>query len=132
MKTIYNRNMNGTPYFGIALLIPLLITGIGVWCSHYPPKTRQALFGYRSPLSMRSERNWMAAQKALGHLWSWLGLADLAVVFFVELALTASKNIVWMVYGSLGMVAAQVFVLVATYLIMERKLKKLDASNENT
>lgn len=86
MKTIYNRNMNGTPYFGIALLIPLLITGIGVWCSHYPPKTRQALFGYRSPLSMRSERNWMAAQ---------------------------------------------VFVLVATYLIIERKLKKLDASNEN-
>lgn len=118
--------MTSIPYVFIALIIPIMMLIYGTIFTNHPPKNRQALFGFRTPRSMESQENWLTAQKEMGKLWSRIGLIEIILVFVLELFFTKTGNPVLIVYGSLGMMAVQVIPLIASYIIIERKLKNAD------
>lgn len=118
--------MTSTPYVLIALIIPVMMLIYGTIFTNHPPKNRQALFGFRTPRSMKSQKNWLMAQKEMGKLWTRIGLVEIILVFMLELFFTKTGDPVLIVYGSLGLMVVQVIPLISSYIIIERKLKNAD------
>ena len=55
------------------LLIPLTMIGFGKLFMKNPPKEINALFGYRTTMSMKNSDTWEYAHKYCGKLWYRLG-----------------------------------------------------------
>lgn len=59
----------------VDLLIPVTMAGFGKWFLSRPPRTINAVFGYRSAMSMKNEDTWKFAHRYCGTLWFRCGLA---------------------------------------------------------
>ena len=55
------------------LLIPAIMVGIGARFLKHPPKTINALYGYRTARSMKNQETWNFAHETCGKLWVRLG-----------------------------------------------------------
>lgn len=116
------------------LLIPTVLMGFGSVLRNNAPGQINALFGYRTSMSMKNQDTWEFANRLWGRLaWKWgiwmlIGSAAalLAVLF-------ASENVVYIV-GSV-VCCVQVLLILATIPIVEQALKKefnSDGSRRNT
>lgn len=81
---------NETIFFWIFMLVmdlilPLAMILLGRWLLKNPPKSRNAVLGYRTAWSMKSQDTWDFANRYCGKIWFRLGLILLplsAVVLF--------------------------------------------------
>ena len=72
----------------MALLIPLLMLGLGLLFYFRPPRKIQSFYGYRTRRSMASPAAWVFAHQYFGRLWAILGAVTLplsAVAMFLVL-----------------------------------------------
>lgn len=77
------------------LMIPLTMIGFGRYFMKNAPKEINAVFGYRTPMSMKNEDTWEFAHKYCGKIWYVCGLILLPVtVIFLLLVIGKSKDYV--------------------------------------
>lgn len=68
------------------LLIPFTMIGFGKYFMEKAPKEINAVFGYRTTMSMKNKDTWEFAHKYCGKLWwiwGWVMVAPVIALFFV-------------------------------------------------
>ncbi len=104
------------------LLIPFLMIGFGWVMLKHPPKSINAIYGYRTSMSMKNIDTWKFAHAYCGRLWWKAGWLMLVFSMIIQLPfLDKNENIVGTVGGILCMV--QCAVLILSIFPVERALK---------
>jgi len=108
------------PLFLIPLIIGLTYLMAGVLLWRFPPKKVNSIYGYRTPRSMKSKKNWdFAQQYAAVKLMRWgfflalLGLPGLLIRMDYKTAIVVS-------------LIPAIVVIIFPILRTERKLKSMD------
>ena len=73
--------------FIVTMLVPLIMIIFGARFEKKVPKEINAVFGYRTTMSMKNKETWQFAHKYIGKLWKmcgWLVLLISAVVIIVS------------------------------------------------
>ena len=108
---------------GMNLLLPVVMILLGVRFQRHPPRKINALYGYRTARSMRSQETWRFAHRVCGQLWVVLG----GVLLVISLA-AAPVALGWgsgaVSTASLALVGVELAVLVGSIFPVERALKK--------
>ena len=104
------------------LLTPGIMMGFGALFMKKPPKTINALFGYRTSRSMKNEQTWGFAHRYIGRLWLWagavLGACTLLLLVLFSYSEEASTNLLlWWIW-------VELIVLMAPIFPTERALKR--------
>jgi uncharacterized membrane protein len=112
--------------FICAILIPVMMTVIGLLIKKYPPKKINSVIGYRTIRSMKSNQAWSFAHRRLAQLYIPTGIvtaliSGAAILIFWDYNETAFRIIL----------AAQVIVLLLTVIPIEKALKKNFDENGN-
>ncbi len=110
--------------FMMELLIPLTMIAFGTLFLKNPPKNINAVFGYRTAMSMKNKETWLFAHHYCGKLWraiGWPMLAVSAVVMLFTLGRGEDDTV-----GTVGGVlcALQVVCLVISIFPTEAALKQ--------
>lgn len=74
------------------LLIPLMMTGFGKLFLKNAPKEINAVFGYRTTMSMKNQDTWKFAHQYCGKLWYVGGKILLVITVVVMLALIGKNE----------------------------------------
>ncbi len=114
----------------IDLLIPFTMIGFGKYFSKTAPKNINAVFGYRTSMSMKNKDTWIFAHKYCGKIWFVSGSIMLplsvAVMLFV---LGGAENVVGAVGAALCIV--QFVPIIVSIVLTEKALKKTFDKNGN-
>lgn len=113
-----------------ALLIPLIMIGVGCAFTKTAPKNITHIFGYRTAMSMKNRDTWEFAHKHCGKLWVRLGLILLPLSILPMLFVIGKSE------DTIGTTGAIVCLLGAALLILsifptERALRKTFDENGN-
>ena len=105
------------------LLIPLTMVGFGKRFMTKPPQTINAVFGYRTAMSMKNRDTWEFAHKYCGRLWFKWGLI-LLPLSAIPLIFVFNKGAD--IIGTVGGVvcAVQLVPLIGSIFPTEAALKK--------
>lgn len=105
------------------LLIPFTMIGFGRYFIKRVPKQINAVFGYRTSMSMKNKDTWDFAHKYCGRIWYSCGLIMLPVtVIFLLLAIGENEDYVGTVGGIIC--GVQLIPLMGSVLPTEIALKK--------
>ena len=112
------------------LLIPFTMIGFGKYFIKAAPKERNAVFGYRTTMSMKNKDTWTFAHTYCGKIWYIGGIVLLPVSLVVMfMVIGKTENIVGTVGGILCFV--QLIPLVGAIIPTEKALKKNFDKNGN-
>ena len=112
------------------LLIPFTMIVFGKYFVKNVPKEINAVFGYRTAMSMKNKDTWESAHKYCGNIWYKSGYIMLPVSVAVMLTVIGkSVNIIGTVGGILS--AVQLLPLVGSVIPTEIMLKKTFDENGN-
>lgn len=105
------------------LLIPLIMVGFGKLFMAKPPQNINAVFGYRTTMSMKNNDTWEFAHKHCGKLWFKYGLL-LLPVSVIPLLFVFNKGTD--VIGTVGAIVSgvQLVLLIGSIFSTEAVLKK--------
>lgn len=107
----------------INLLIPFTMIVFGKHFIKKTPNEINAIFGYRTTMSMKNKDTWEFAHKYCGKLWHICGVAMLPItVILMLLLLGKSKDCI----GTVGVIicGVQCILLIGTVFPTETALKK--------
>lgn len=112
--------------FALSMLAPLSLFIIGlIWRSN-PPKNRNAMFSYRTELSLKNDDTWAFSHHHIAKLWVRIGIIAMSITVFLMVYL---KDI----YGSLllWILAGQMIFLCATVFFVDALMKAIFDENGN-
>lgn len=110
------------------LIIPLTMIGFGRYFMKNNPKEINAVFGYRTSMSMKNKDTWKFAHKYCGKIWYVCGLIILPLtVLFLLPAIGKSADYVGTAGGIIC--AAQLIPLIGSIFPTEIALRKLFDKN---
>jgi uncharacterized membrane protein len=109
----------GLFYWTVSLLLPVIITVMGLLMRFRPPKNINLLYGYRTARSMASPEAWAAAHYIAGRIWLGIGPALAAVTVTANLALPLEPEVLLMVLMALGLTC-----IIAPIPYVEKRLKE--------
>ncbi len=105
------------------LLLPVTMIGFGRYFMKKAPNEINAVFGYRTSMSMKNKDTWEFAHKYCGKIWYVCGLAMLPItVMFMLLAIGKNENYVGTVGGIIC--GVQLIPLIGSIFQTEIALKK--------
>ncbi len=105
------------------LLLPLTMIGFGRYFIKKAPKEINAVFGYRTTMSMKNRGTWEFAHKYCGKIWYVCGLIMLPItVLFLLLTIGKNEDYIGTVGGIIAMV--QLIPLIGSIFPTEIALKK--------
>jgi uncharacterized membrane protein len=107
-------------FYSAEMIIGGLFIVAGALLKFFPPKTRN-LYGYRTPLSMKSEQNWEEGNKLSAKLLMLSGCLILLIDF--TLIITVPSNIRMRVLVCLSLM---IITSILTIVITEKRLKEID------
>ena len=106
------------------LLIPLTMIGFGKLFLTKAPKNINAVFGYRTTMSMKNRDTWEFAHKYCGKLWFRCGLVLLPLsVILLIFVLDKSIDTIGMIGGIVSVI--QLVLLVGSIFPTEAALKEV-------
>ena len=109
--------------FLMALLVPAIMIGFGSWSAGHAPKKINALFGYRTAMSMKNQDTWEFAHHHSGKIWRAAGWVLLAVSALAMLPVRGKSTDTVGMFGAILM-GVQVVVLLLSILPTEAALRK--------
>ncbi len=110
------------------LMIPLTMIGFGRSFMKNTPKEINAVFGYRTSISMKNKDTWEFAHRYCGKLWYVCGLILLPItVIFLLLVIGKDTDYVGTVGGIIC--GAQLILLIGSIFSTEITLKKVFDKN---
>lgn len=105
------------------ILIPLTMIVFGIYFMKIAPQKINAVFGYRTNMSMKNRNTWEFAHKYCGKLWFLCGIVLLPVSVFVMLFVIKEEiNTIGITGGIVSIV--QIITFVCTLFPTEAALKK--------
>ena len=105
------------------LLLPLTMIGFGRYFIKKAPKEINAVFGYRTTMSMKNRGTWEFAHKYCGKIWYVCGWIMLPItVLFLLLTIGKNEDYIGTVGGIIAMV--QLIPLIGSIFPTEIALKK--------
>ena len=109
--------------FLMDLLIPLTMIGFGRLFTTRPPKKINAMFGYRTTMSMKNQATWEFAHTFCGKLWFIYGFV-LLPISIIPLIFVLNRSVT--VIGKVGGIVCiiQLVLLVSSIFRTEIALKK--------
>lgn len=107
-------------FFSIEMFIGIIFISAGLLLKFFPPKSR-GLYGYRTPLSLKSERNWKEGNKLSAKLFILSGCLNL-LIDFVLLMSFPSKFSLRVLVSLLLMIISSILIIIIT----DKKLKEID------
>lgn len=110
-------------FFSTEMVIGVFFISAGAVLKIFPPKSR-SLYGYRTPLSLKSERNWKEGNKLSAKL-SILGGCLIILIDFILLVSFPSQIALRVLVSLLLMIISSILIIVIT----EKKLKEIDRLN---
>lgn len=112
------------------LLIPLTMIGFGKYFMKRAPKEINAVFGYRTSMSMKNQDTWTFAHHYCGKMWYISGIIFLALTVIVMISVTgAGEKMIGNVGGILC--GIQMIPLIGSIIPTERALRKNFDKNGN-
>ena len=105
------------------LLIPLIMVGFGKRFMTKPPKNINALFGYRTTMSIKNKDTWVFAHRYIGRLWFICGLV-LIPLSVIPLIFVINKGTIAIVHVGVIIYAVQLVPLIGAVFPTEAALKK--------
>lgn len=105
------------------LIIPFTMILMGKHFIQKPPKEINAIFGYRTSMSMKNKNTWNFAHNYCGKLWIRIGIALLPVTVIPMLfVIKRSYNII----GTIGIILSLIQILALIFPIVptEKALRK--------
>ena len=109
--------------FLMALLVPAIMIGFGSWSAGHAPKEINALFGYRTAMSMKNQDTWEFAHHHSGKILRAAGWILLAVSALAMLPVRGKSTDTVGMFGAILM-GVQVVVLLLSILPTEAALRK--------
>lgn len=109
-------------YFIFDIIIPLVMLTAGVLMVKKPPRSINALVGYRTERSRKSKQAWDFAQKYFGTLFLKTGVAVFALTLVASLAVLKSSEKVWSI-ECIILIALQTISVFVPIVMTEKKLK---------
>ena len=105
------------------LLIPVTMVFIGKRFQKKPPKEINAMYGYRTAMSMKNKETWKYAHRCCGKLWYVSGLVMIPVTVIVLACVFGKGN---NCVGNVGGIVCtlQCVVIIGTIVVTERELKR--------
>ncbi len=105
------------------LLLPITMLGFGRYFMKKAPNEINAVFGYRTSMSMKNKDTWEFAHKHFGKIWYICGLVMLPItVMFMLLVIEKNEDCVGTVGGILC--GVQMIPLIGSIFSTETALKK--------
>lgn len=105
------------------LLIPVTMIGFGSYFMKNAPKEINAVFGYRTSMSMKNKDTWEFAHKYCGKVWYASGIAMLSItVIFMFLVIGKNEECVGRIGGIIC--GVQLIPLIGSIFPTEVALKK--------
>lgn len=105
------------------LLIPVTMVFIGKRFQKKPPKEINAMYGYRTAMSMKNKETWKYAHRCCGKLWYVSGLVMIPVTVIVLACVFGKGN---NCVGNVGGIVCtlQCVVIIGTIVVTEQELKR--------
>lgn len=105
------------------MLLPLMLIGFGQWLIRRPPEKINGVYGYRTPMSMKNQETWTAAQRYCGRFFYKSGMAALPVTFVLQLLTFGKSEDVTAAAGS-GICIMQLLLLIGAVVFTEHALHR--------
>lgn len=105
--------------FLCTVLIPVMMSGIGLLMKKHPPKKINSFYGYRTSRSMKSQETWDFAHSRFSQIWIPLGVVVALVSGAVMFAFKAHCEPV-----SVSILMIQVIIISLTIIPVEKALKE--------
>lgn len=105
------------------LLIPAAMIGFGKLFLKAAPKEINAIFGYRTSMSMKNRETWEFAHHYFGKLWFFLGIFLLPVTILLMLPVLGKAEDTVGFYGAFISII-QCVVMLFPIVLTERSLRK--------
>lgn len=112
------------------LLIPLSMVIFGRIFRKKAPSEINAVYGYRTSMSMKNKETWEFAHNYFGKVWYTCGLILLPVTIIAMLPVIGTSYDFIGLWGGL-ISAAQIFLMLGTIALTEKALKKAFDRNGN-
>jgi uncharacterized membrane protein len=107
----------------MTLLIPLSMIFFGDRFIKKPPKDINAVYGYRTRMSMKNMDTWLFAHNYAGRIWRAVGFVLLIITLFVMNLVDKNEiKLVGMVAGALSL--AQILPMLLSLIPVEIALRK--------
>ena len=106
------------------LLIPATMIGFGRMMEKKPPREINSIYGYRTSRSMKNQDTWDFAHEYCGRLWNKAGWALVPLAVVGQALTLLCPTVESMCYWSLVPTVAEVVVMAATIIPVERALKR--------
>ncbi len=112
------------------LLIPLTMIGFGRYFLKSAPKEINAIFGYRTTMSMKNKDTWIFAHHYCGNLWYVSGIISLIITVIALIpVMRETENTIGTVGGVIcGM---QMIPFIGSIIPTERALRRTFDKNGN-
>ncbi len=106
------------------ILIPALMTGAGWRIWKHPPKTINAMYGYRTKMSSRNQNTWRFAQEYAGRLWVRWGIRMIPVSLLLLMFFATAGEEAAATAGTV-LCMAQIVIMLSSIAVVERMLNKV-------
>ncbi len=110
-------------FFSTEMVIGGFFIAAGAVLKTFPPKSR-SLYGYRTPLSLKSVQNWKEGNKLSANLFILSGCLNILVDFILLMSFPSKIALRVLVSLSL-MIISSILIIIIT----EKKLKEIDRIN---
>lgn len=108
---------------GIDMLLPLTMICFGGYFMKKAPKDVNAIFGYRTAMSMKNKETWEFAHHYSGKLWNRLGMILLPVTILIMILFIHQDIDIISIIGGI-VCAVQLIPLIAVIILTENALRK--------
>ena len=105
------------------MLIPALMTGAGWRMWKHPPKSINAIYGYRTKMSSLNQNTWRFSQEYAGRLWVRWGIRMMPVSLLLLMFFAASGETAASTAGSV-LCMVQIVIMLSSIAVVERMLNK--------
>jgi len=106
------------------ILIPALMVGAGWRMWKHPPKSINAMYGYRTKMSSLNQNTWRFAQEYAGRLWVRWGIRMMPVSILLLMFCAAAGEKASATAGSV-LCMVQIVIMLSSIAVVERMLNKV-------
>ena len=116
--------------FIVSLFIPLIMISFGSYFVKKAPAKINAIFGYRTNMSMKNQDTWKFAHTYCGKLWQTLGLIILPLSACAMLFVAGKEADYISIFGCI-LILIQIIFLAGAIIPTEKALRKNFDKNGN-
>ena len=118
--------------FVMVLILPVMLTGFGVWFQKHPPSEINAIYGYRTRMSMKNAQTWEFAHRRIGIHWRRAGLWLLPVSVLAMFTVVCQNETITGMAGARIMTLQCIALLLSVWQTEKELRAEFDSDGKKT